>query len=108
MKQAKPRPRVGDTCWWVSWTYELAFEDDEQTVIDRDSCKERERKCATKEEAERVAKEVYPQTVGVFGFVEYWPATFVAYDADDAVTYPHAGHWESDVEWPEVYEGEEP
>jgi hypothetical protein len=74
MTANKKKWRVGDSGWEVEWTYELAFEDDEQTSVDRDNCKERRRWFETKEEATKYAREVaYPQTVGVFGFVEIRP-----------------------------------
>ena len=50
------------------------------------------RQVATKEEAAKLAREVYPQTTNIFGVVEYWPATFVAYDEEDKALYRHAGY----------------
>jgi hypothetical protein len=108
-KQAK-RPRVGDECWFVEWTYELFWIDGDDTSeyreIDRDRCKDRTRQVASKEDAERVAKEVWPETHDTFGVVEYWPARFIPYAEEDAADYPHAGFWETIGEV-EVYEGPE-
>jgi hypothetical protein len=58
----------------------------------------RVRRVATRKEAERFARTVYPEDQ--YGAVRYWPATFVAYDEGDAARYPHAGFWEAtgDVE----------
>lgn len=106
MTTQKTRPRVGDECWFVEWTYEMAFEGEgEYRYVDRDNCKTRTRKVATREEAERLAKEVWPQTVDCWGIVEYWPSQFVAYDEDDASLYPHAGFWEATAD-SEIYEGD--
>lgn len=103
---SKKRPRVGDKCWFVEWCVELAFYDDDPAGdLDHDNCKTTCRRVANREEAERLAREVYPQTVGTFGVVEYWPSEFVAYDEDDATRYPHAGFWEATAD-PEFYEGE--
>jgi hypothetical protein len=105
---AKARPRLGDECWFVQWTYELVWIDGDSTSeyreIDRDNCKERTRRVATKAEAERLAREVYPETVGVFGFVEYWHAVYEAYDDNDG-TGPYLAHWEPTGD-PATYEGE--
>lgn len=98
------RPRVGDECWLVEWCSELAFYDDSEDV-DRDNCKMKVRRAACKEDAERIAREVYPATTTTFGGVEYYPARFVPYDEDDAALYPHAGYWEETAD-SEYYEGE--
>lgn len=108
--QTKPRPRVGDEAWFVEWTYELAWEDDDDSseyrTVDRDNCKTHCRRVATREEAERLARQVWPETRETFGVVEYWSAQFTAYDERDAAMYPHAGFWESTGEGG-VYEGED-
>lgn len=105
------RPRVGDRRWIVEWTYELAWVDgddsSEYREIDRDNCKERCRMVLTREDAERVAREVWPQTHNAFGVVQYGEAEFVAYDENDAAMYPHVGYWEAINEYGEVYEGDE-
>lgn len=103
MMTAKRRPLVGDECWFVEWCYELAF--NECGDVERDLCKMRTRRAETKEEAERIAREVYPQTLNTFGVVDYWPSQFVAYDEADAARYPHAGFWEATAE-AESYDGE--
>lgn len=93
----------------MQWTYELAWVDGDSTSeyreVDRDECKEHIRRVETREEAERMAKQVYPETINVFGFVEYWPARFEAYDDEDAFRYPTVGNWECIAD-PEYYEGE--
>jgi hypothetical protein len=105
----KQKSRVGDECWFVEWVYELVWVDGDDTSeyreIDRDNCKTRSRKVSTKEEAERLAREVWPQTHDAFGVVQYWPAQFVAYDEEDAGRYPHVGYWEATDEG-ECFEGE--
>lgn len=110
MNKQKQRPRIGDECWFVEWVYELVWVDGDSTSeyreIDREACKTRTRRVATKEEAERLAKEVWPQTVDRFGIVEYWHAVYEAYDDDDG-TGPYCHRWEPTSEWPEVYEGED-
>ena len=110
MTKQKKRPRVGDECWFVEWTYELVWVDGDDTSefreIDRDNCKTHRRMVSTKEEAEKLARDVYPQTTNCFGFVEYWPATFTAYDEDDAEAFPHAGFWECTAD-PECVDGDE-
>ncbi len=73
--------------------------------MEHDLCKVKCRRVASKEEAEELAREVYPQTTETYGVVEYWPATFVAYDDDDAESYPHAGFWEATAD-AECYDGE--
>jgi hypothetical protein len=99
------RPRVGDSCWFVEWCSELAFYgDDPNGDVDRDNCKMARRKAASREEAVRLAREVYRIATTTFGVVEFWPATFVAYDDDDAIAYPHAGYWKADAD-PDYYEG---
>lgn len=108
--KVKTKPRVGDECWFVQWAYELAWVDGDSTSadreVDRDECKEHTRRCETKKEAERIAKQVYPETINVFGFVEYWPARFEAYDDDDAIKHPTVGCWVCIAD-PEEYSGEE-
>ncbi len=104
MTQSKPRPRVGDVCWFVEWCPELAF--DESGDVDRDSCVNSIRRVATKEEAETLARKVWPQTQHAWGVVDYWPAEFVPYDEEDAARYPHVGHWEDTAD-AESYEGPE-
>ncbi len=52
-----------------------------------------------------IHREVYPEAVGKFGVVEFWPAEFMAYDEDDADLYPHAGYWDATGDT-EYYEGE--
>lgn len=102
----KQRPQVGDKCWLVEWCVELAFEDNNpENGVDHDNCKLKRRQVATKEEAENLAKEVYPQTTNTFGVVEYWPAVFTAYDEGDAIRYPFAGYWKRSGDY-EFYEGE--
>lgn len=109
MMRTMSRPRVGDECWFVEWVYELAWVDGDSTSeyreIDRDECKTRSRKVATKGDAERLAKEVWPQTVNCFGIVDYWPSRFVAYDESDVIEFPHAGFWEATDDG-DVYEGD--
>lgn len=78
----------------------------EYREVDRDNCKTRTRRVASKEEAERLAKEVYPQTHNGFGFVEYWHARYEAYDDGDG-SGPYLPHWQATEEHPETYEGEE-
>lgn len=110
MSKQKTRPLIGDECWFVQWTYELAWvggdDTSEYREVDRDNCKTRTRRVATKEEAERLAKEVYPQTTTCFGFVEYWHARYEAYDDGDG-SGPYLAHWQPTEEYPETYEGEE-
>ena len=111
MTAKKPyKPRVGDTCWFVEWVYELVWVDGDSTSeyreIDRDNCKTRTRRVATREEAAALAKEVWPQTHQAFGLVNYWPAEFVPYDEDHAGMFPHVGFWEATADG-ECYEGEE-
>lgn len=97
--------RTNPKRWFVEWCSELAFYEDGSA--DRDSCKMRTRGFATREEAEKFAKEVWPQTHNTFGIVTYWEAEFTAYDEDDAARYPHAGFWEAIGEHEEVYEGDD-
>lgn len=99
MAKEKYRPRVGDVRWVVSWVDKLTF--DECGDLDRDNCRERRRLFETKAEAERYAREVYPRTVGVFGFVEYWPIQFVSYDGETS-----CGCWK-DIADAECYDGED-
>jgi hypothetical protein len=104
------KPRVGDECWFVEWTYELAWVDgddrSEDRVLDRDNCKTKTRRVASREDAEKVAREVWPQTHNTFGVVEFWSARFTAYDEDDAALYPCVGFWEATGEG-EFYEGDD-
>lgn len=110
MSSTKSQPRIGDEYWFVQWVYELAWVDGDSTSeyreVDRDNCKTRTRRVASKEEAERLAKEVYPQTHNGFGFVEYWHARYEAYD-DGYGSGPYLPHWQATEEHPETYEGEE-
>jgi hypothetical protein len=101
----KYRPRVGDERWFVEWCVKLgkADENDPDSEWDRDSDVYRSRAVATKEEAEKLAREVYP--MDQYGAVAYWPAEFVAYDEDHAADYPHVGFWE-DTGDAEHYEGD--
>jgi hypothetical protein len=105
MPTVKHKPRVGDTCWLVEWVTKLGLEDENHPEYgcNPDKDKRSIRQVATKEEAERLAREVYPQDQ--YGAVCYWPATFVAYDEDDTGRYPHAGFWEASTDG-EYYEGE--
>lgn len=92
MTKHKKRPMIGDECWFVEWAYEPCF--DGGGDIDPYNCKEHEQIVATKEEAEKVAHEVWPESCNVWGVVNYYPARFVPYDEDDALVYPHVGFWE--------------
>jgi hypothetical protein len=103
-KQEKKRPRIGDECWFVEWCSKLAF--DECGDVDRDNCKNTTRRVNTREEAEALAKEVWPRTKETSGIVEYWHARYEAYDDGDG-SGPYLHHWEPTEEWPEVYEGED-
>src|SRR5215831_15051007 len=98
----KPRPRVGDTCWFVSWCSRLGFYPDMPGEVDLDRCEEEVRQFATRGEAEAFARAVYPAATQTFGVVDYWPAEFVPYDEADARRYPHAGYWEPTAD-PEHY-----
>jgi hypothetical protein len=108
MKTAR-KPTIGEECWFVEWVYELTWVDGDSTSeyreVDRDNCKTRIRKVASKEEAERIAREVWPETHNAFGVVEYWHARYEAYDDDDG-TGPYLPHWQATEEYSEVYEGE--
>jgi hypothetical protein len=104
MKTKSARFRVGDETWFIEWCPKLVF--DENGDCDHDRCVDNVRKAATKEEAERIAREVYPETTNAFGVVSYYPARFVPYDEDDAAEYPHAGFWDAIGET-EHYEGDE-
>lgn len=101
----KQRPRVGDTAWFVEWCVKMGMVDDAHPEYgcNPDKSVMRTRRAADREDAERIAREVYP--LDQTGAVAFWPATFVAYDEDDAALYPHAGHWEPDND-PEYYEGD--
>jgi hypothetical protein len=101
--KVKNRPRVGDTCWMVEWCSALAF--DEVGDVDRDNCTDVVRRVATMEEAEALARKVWPATTNTFGVVSYWPAEFVGFDELDAVRYPHAGYWEATAD-AQCYEGD--
>ncbi|MBV8094428.1 MAG: hypothetical protein JO110_14625 [Acetobacteraceae bacterium] len=92
------QPRVGDECWFVEWCVALAF--DSVGDVDRDGCTMERRQVATEAEAEQLAREIWPQTHGIFGIVNYWPARFVAYEE----RYPWAGYWQHGES--KVYEGE--
>jgi hypothetical protein len=52
------KPKVGDEAWFVEWVSELAF--DECNDLDRDNCKRKTRKAATRDEAEKIAKDAWP------------------------------------------------
>jgi hypothetical protein len=97
------KPKVGDEAWFVEWVSELAF--DECNDLDRDNCKRKTGKAATRDEAEKIAKDAWPEAETLLGYVEYWPSEFFPYDEEDAARYPHAGYWNAtgDVE---VYEGD--
>ena len=101
-----PRPRVGDTRWVVQWCTKIGMADDEHpeygTDPDRDVM--RSRYAGSREEAERIAREVFP--LDVRGVVEFWPVEFVPYDEADAARYPHVGFWECTAD-SEYYEGPE-
>jgi hypothetical protein len=103
--KAARRPKVGDEAWFVEWCTKqgMVDEDHPEYGCEPDKNVMESRRVASKEEAERVAREVYP--LDQQGSVSYWPARFVAYDEDDAETYPHAGHWEA-TDDAEYYEGE--
>lgn len=109
MSKQKNRPHIGDECWFVEWTYELAWVNGDDTSeyreIDRDACKQHTRRVATREEAEKLAREVYPQTTNCFGFVEFWHARYEAYDDNDG-SGPYLAHWQATADYPETYEGE--
>jgi hypothetical protein len=94
------RPRVGDRCWFVEWCVKDGA--NEYGDHDPDKDEKETRRVSTREEAEALACSVYPQDVR--GFVEFWPAEFVAYDEDDALAYPHVGLWETTAD-AETYEG---
>lgn len=64
-----PYPRNGDEAWLVEWVAELAF--DANGDVDWNNCKEAEQLVATREQAEELARKVYPQTVGKTGCVHY-------------------------------------
>lgn len=110
MAAAKRQPRIGDECWIVEWVYQLAWVDGDSTSehreVDRDNCKTRRRTVATKEDAERLAKEIWPQTHDAFGIVEYWQVRYEAYDDGDG-SGPYLPHWEPVRAYGEIYEGEE-
>ncbi len=95
-----PRPRVGDTAWFVEWVHELVYYDpeDPESGIDWDSCVSRTRRAANRGEAVRIAREVFPHAKDCLGApersVEIYPATFVAEDDADAAAHPHIGNWE--------------
>lgn len=105
MTLTRTKPRIGDEAWFVEWCFELVFYED-STDVDRDRCKMRTRRFATKEEAVTFARAIYPVTKNTFGVVEYWHAIFTAYEEDDVILYPHVGYWEPDED-SEFYEGED-
>jgi hypothetical protein len=104
-KASAVRPRVGDSCWFVEWCLEHGLVDPAHPEYGSDPDKDvtRCRRVETREEAERLATEVYP--IDASGFVRYWPAEFVAYDEADAHRHPHAGFWQAAGD-EEHYEGE--
>lgn len=99
------RPRIGDSCWFVEWCVKLGLVDDEHPEYgcNPDRNEMRQRRVNTREEAERLAREVYP--LDAYGAVPFWPATFMPYDDDDAVIYPNVGFWEATAD-ADHYEGE--
>lgn len=109
-KQHKfPRPRVGDTGWFVEWCVKVGMvnEDYSEYGCDPDMDVLRTRRVSSKEEAERVAVVLWPDIEQNGRPISYWSATFVPYDEADASLYPHAGFWECDQEFPFYYEGPE-
>ena len=107
MVAQKPKPRVGDTCWYVEWCVKIGLldESDPSQGCDPDLDVNRTRRVGTRAEALAVAREKWPVAEKTSGFVTYWPAEFVAYDDDDAVAYPHAGFWEATAD-AEYFDGE--
>ena len=103
------RPRLGEESWFVEWVHELAWVDgddsSEYREVDRDLCKTRIRRVATREEAERMAREVWPETHKAYGVVAFWPARYEAYDDQDGEG-PYCHRWEPTAD-EEYYEGPE-
>jgi hypothetical protein len=99
------RPKIGDECWFVRWCIKAGLVDEDHPEYggDPDLDVTRTRRVDTREEAEAVAREVFP--LDQYGSVVYWPARFVPYDEDDAGPYPTVGFWEETGE-DEHYEGE--
>lgn len=104
--KTKQKPRIGDTCWLVEWCSEAVLDEDGQFDHDATTNKEHTRRFASKAEAEQFAREVYPQTVGVFGVVSYHPVEFVPYAEEDADLYPSVGYWKETAD-SEHYDGED-
>jgi hypothetical protein len=106
MTTATKRPKIGDECWFVEWCIKKGMVDDAHPEYggDYDLDVNHTRRVATREEAEQVAREVYP--IDQYGAVSYWPARFKPYDEDDAAFYPHVGYWieTGDTEY---YEGDD-
>jgi hypothetical protein len=100
------RPRVGDEAWLVEWCTKAPLLDDAHPEYggDPDRNEYETRRADTREEAERLAREVYP--LEQMGAVRYWPARFTPYDDIDAADYPHAGRWEETGD-AEYYEGDD-
>lgn len=85
----KEKPKVGDECWFVEWPYELTY--DSNGELDPCETKTKQKRVSTKEEAEKLAREMYPETLACGGWVEYWPARYEHYDDGDD---PYPPHWE--------------
>ena len=103
----KTKPRVGDTCWFVEWCVKVGMVDESDPSMghDPDSDVNRSRRVETRAEAVALAREKYGIAKTTTGFVEFWPAEFVAYDEADAAAYPHAGFWEATAD-AECFDGE--
>jgi hypothetical protein len=97
------RPKVGDECWYVRWCTVVVYDD--AGCVDLEKCIMRTRRVATKADAQRAAREVYP--LDRFGAVAYWPARFTPFDEKHAALFPHTGEWKDTAE-EEYYEGEAP
>jgi hypothetical protein len=105
-KKNATQPKIGDECWIVEWCIKAGLVDEEHPEYggDPDLDVHRNRRVATREQAEATAREVYPQDQ--HGAIRYWPARFVPYDEDDADLYPGVGYWDEIGEY-EFYEGDD-
>ena len=97
----RSRPRVGDECWEVEWCEKCAHDENGDHDFDRD--KMAYRSFDREVEAQAFAVEIFPKCQ--HGNVAISPHRFEAYDDDDAIRYPHAGHWECTAD-PYFFEGE--
>lgn len=89
--KTKRRPRVGDTAWHVDWCADLPW-DPETESCDIDRADYRTEVYWSQAAAEKRAKAVLPKDA--FGSVKVTPVELQAYDAADAIRYPHVGFWE--------------